>query len=425
MIRAAVVPDEGASYPSRSVALVGALDTKAPEYGYVRDRLAAAGVDAVLVDTGVLGSPGLAPDVSRDEVAAAGESTIDELAAGRDRGTAVQAMARGAAAVVERLRADGRAHGVLILGGSNAGFTMSEVAATLPFGFPKLLVATIVAGDTRPYVGTSDLTMMYPVEDIAGLNSVSRPVLARAADAIAGMVSGPAVEPPRPGLRTLGMTMFGVTTACLTALAGAAERDGWEPHVFHATGVGGRTLEAMIRSGVFDAVADVTTTELADDLLGGVCSAGPERLTAAADAGIPQVVSVGALDMANFGPRATVPDRFDGRTTLEHNPVVTLLRTDAEECAELGRRLAAKVNRSTAPAEVHLPLRGVSQISVAGAPFSDPDADAALFDAIRAGLDDRIRLVEVDADINDPAFARSLHEGLRRVTTPIREDTPA
>ncbi len=397
-----------------SVVLVGALDTKGPEYGFVRDRLASSGVPAILVDTGVLGSPSIAADIDRATVARAGGADIASLAAAQDRNDAMAAMARGAASVVRALYDQGRMSAVMILGGSNAGFVMSQVAAALPIGCPKVLVSTIVAGDTRPYVGTSDLMMMYPVVDIAGLNSISTAVLTRAADACAGMVRAPTtrVEPPAGG--SVACSMFGVTTTCVTAVRDRLAAGGSEVQVFHANGIGGHTLEATIRSGFFAAVADITTTELADELLGGVCSAGPDRLEAAAICGVPQVVSVGALDMVNFGAPGTVPERFAGRTFHAHNPNVTLMRTAEPECAELGSIIAGKLNRSVAFVEVHVPARGFSQISVPGAPFHDPAADAALIEALRAGLDPRIPLHVHDMAINDPDFAVEVTHALAR-----------
>lgn len=405
-----------------NVVLVGALDTKHAEYGFVRDRIAAAGVPCLLVDTSVLGTPGIAADVDRRSVAAAAGADHDALAAAGDRNAAVSAMARGAAAVVRDLHRDGRVAAVVVLGGSNAGFVMSEVAPVLPLGVPKVLVSTVVAGDTRPYVGTSDLTMVYPVVDIAGLNSVSTPVLARAADAVAGMVTGPPVPAPsdRP---VVGATMFGVTTACVQAVGEHLETAGAEVQVFHCTGTGGRTFESLVASGLFAAVADVTTTELADELVGGVCSAGPHRLEAATAHGVPQVVSVGALDMVNFGPRDTVPSEHARRHLLAHNPSVTLMRTSPAENAELGRTIARKLAGATAFVEVHVPRRGFSQISAPGGPFHDPDADAALIDSLHAALDPRIPLHVHDLAVNDPAFARHLGGAMDRALSSTTKGT--
>lgn len=406
------------------VILAGALDTKGEEYGFVRDRLVAAGIGVLLVDTGVLGSPRIRADVDRATVARAAGADLDALRAAEDRSDAMASMALGAASVIRGLHDGGEVAAVIVLGGSNAGFVMSQIAAALPIGCPKILVSTIVAGDTRPYVGTSDLTMMYPVVDIAGLNSISIPVLARAADACAGMVTGPPIAKRVLGTGPVACTMFGVTTACVTAVQDALVAQGDEVHVFHANGTGGRTLEAMVRSGCFAAVVDITTTELADELLGGVCSAGPRRLEAAAGLGVPQVVSVGALDMVNFGPPDTVPERFAGRLFHSHNPVITLMRTSAAECTELGAIMARKLNASTGYVEVLVPARGFSQISVEGAPFYDLDADTALIQSLQSNMDPHIPLQVVDASVNDPQFALEVTTALARSLSITEGSTP-
>lgn len=402
----------GADTPA--VVLVGSLDTKHEEYAFVRDRLAAAGLQTLMIDCGVLGRPGTTADVDRASVARAGGTDLSTLVGAGDRNDAVTTMGRGAAALVADLHTRGLVRGLIVLGGSNAGFVMSQVAPALPIGIPKVLASTIVAGDTRPYVGTSDLIMIYPVVDIAGLNSVSVPVLAKVADAMAGILAGAPLPPGSTDRQVVGCTMFGVTTACVTAIGEHLDANGVEAQVFHATGVGGRTFEAMISSGLFDAVADVTTTELADELVGGVCTAGPDRLEAAARHGVPQVVSVGALDMANFGPRDSVPPQFDHRLLFAHNPSVTLMRTDVAENTELGAIIARKLNGATAFVEVHVPSRGFSQISVEGAPFHDPAADHALIESLRTELDPRIPLHVHDLAINDPLFAQQVTAALDR-----------
>ena len=391
-----------------TVALIGALDTKGQEYAYLREQVEAAGGAALLLDTGVLGTPGVGPDVSRQQVARAGEADLDELARAGDRSAGMQTMARGASALLTRMQSDGQIQAVLAVGGSNAAYVMSVVAGALPIGFPKLLVSTIAAGDTTGYVGQTDLTLMYPVVDINGLNRISRPILRNAAAAAAGMAQRTAQgqqSTDDADAALVAVSMFGVTTACGRRLAESLTGSGHEPLTFHMTGVGGRTMEALIADGLIQAVADLTTTELADDLCGGVCTAGPDRLTAAGRAGVPQVVSLGALDMVNFGGRATVPEKYAGRLFHEHNPEVTLMRTNAEEGAELGRRLAAKLNAATGPTALLIPERGFSQISVEGMPFHDPEADAALIEALTADLDPAVVVEHFDTDINDPAVA--------------------
>ncbi|MBA8793025.1 uncharacterized protein (UPF0261 family) [Friedmanniella endophytica] len=398
-----------------TVALVGALDTKAEEYRFVRDRLRASELATLVVDVGVLGSPRLEADLSRDRVAAAGGVALDGLVDRHDRNAAMEAMATGAARLVAERQVAGEVSAVVVLGGSNAGFVMSRIAPALPFGVPKVLVSTMVAGDTRPYVGTSDLIMFAPVVDLAGLNSVSAPVLARAADAVAGMLAGAPVPPPPAGAR-IAATMVGLTTPLVTAVQQHVVAGGGELHVFHCTGTGGRAMEAMIGDGVFDAVADLTPTELVDAELGGICTAGPDRMTAAGRRGLPQLVSAGALDMINFGPRDTVPARFAGRRLHQHNPVITLVRTSPEENARIGAVIATRLNASTGPVEVLVPARGFSAIAVRGEPFHDPDADRALIAALERDLAPRIPLHVLDLAVNDPEFAAEAIATLDRLT---------
>src|SRR5829696_2918557 len=372
-----------------TVVLIGTLDTKGREYAFLRDRLREHGVETVLVDAGVLGEPKAEPDVTREEVARAGGASAAELARAGDRGAAVAAMARGAGEVVKRLQAEGRLDGVLGLGGSGGSSLVTSAMRELPVGVPKLMVSTVASGDTRPYVGESDVTMMYSVVDIAGINQISARILSNAAGAIAGMAKA---EIPEAGEEKplVGATMFGVTTPAVDAARERLEELGYEVLVFHATGAGGRSMEALMRDGFITASLDITTTELADEVVGGVLSAGPDRLEAAGFLGIPQVVSLGALDMVNFGPEDTIPKKFDGRNFYVHNPTVTLMRTTPEENAELGRRIARKLNAARGPVTLFVPLGGVSLIDAEGQPFYDPEADSALFEALRKNLDESV-----------------------------------
>jgi uncharacterized protein (UPF0261 family) len=345
-----------------TVVLIGTLDTKGDEYAFLRERLSAAGVATLLVDVGTAGPPRTEPDVGRAEVAAAGGV---DLAGLTDRGTAVQVMCAAAPVVVRRLFDEGRCDGVLAAGGSGGTAIATAAMRALPVGVPKLVVSTMASGDVSAYVDVSDVILVPAVTDVAGLNSVSARVLANAAAAMAGMVTAPPlpVAERRP---VVAATMFGVTTPAVTVAREELERRGYEVLVFHATGTGGRTMESLVEAGLVAGVLDLTTTELADDLVGGVLSAGPHRLEAAGRRGVPQVVSLGALDMVNFGPRDTVPERFAGRTLYEHNPVVTLMRTTPEECAELGRRVGARLSAATGPVALFVPLRGVSALSGEG-----------------------------------------------------------
>jgi uncharacterized protein (UPF0261 family) len=397
-----------------TVVLIGTLDTKGGEYAYLAERVREHGCDIVLVDAGILGEPSVEASVSRHEVARAAGADVEKLAAASDRGAAVETMARGAAEVAKRLRAEGRLDAVAGLGGSGGSSLVTFAMRQLPVGVPKLMVSTVASGDTRPYVGAVDVTMMYSVVDIAGLNQISEQILANAAGAIAGMAK--ATVPEEQHVRPLvGATMFGVTTPCVTAARERLEELGYEVLVFHATGTGGQSMEALMRAGFVSASLDITTTELADDLVGGVFSAGPDRLEAAGELGIPQVVSLGALDMVNFGPMDTVPEQFRGRNLYVHNPTVTLLRTTPAECAELGQRIARKLNTATGPTALFVPLEGVSAIAVAEQPFHDRAADEALFDALREHLDEQTEVHWMETDINDPAFARAMADRLHEL----------
>jgi uncharacterized protein (UPF0261 family) len=398
-----------------TVVLVGTLDTKGIEYGFLRDRLREADVDVLLVDAGVMGEPLVDPDVSREEVAGAAGVDHSELVRTADRGAAVDAMGRGAAAVLTRLHGEGRLDGAAAVGGSGNSSIAAQAMRDLPVGVPKLIVSTVASGDTRPYVGAVDVTMMYSVVDISGINQISAQILTNAAGAIAGMAK--ATVPERSDERPLiGATMFGVTTPCVTRARERLEKLGYEVLVFHATGTGGQSFEALATGGYLVGALDVTTTELADDLVGGVLSAGPDRLEAVGRSGIPQVVSLGALDMVNFGPRDTVPSQFEDRNLYVHNPTITLMRTTVEENAELGRRIADKLNGADSPTVLFVPLKGVSAIDVDGQPFRDAEADEALFGALREGIDSsKVEVHEVDADVNDPAFATAMADRLHEL----------
>ncbi len=395
----------------RTVVLVGTLDTKGDEYAYLRDRLKRHGVNTLLVDVGTVGPPRTEPDITRQEAAAAAGVDLDELTRARDRGRAVSAMARAAAAVVRRLYDEGRCAGVLAAGGSGNTAIATHAMQVLPVGVPKLMVSTVAAGDTRDYIGGSDITLMASVTDVAGINSISGRILANAAAAMAGMVTAPPVElaEQRP---LVAATMFGVTTPCVTAARESLEQRGYEVLVFHATGTGGTAMEALVESGFMTGVLDITTTELCDRLVGGVLAAGPERLEVAGRHGIPQVVSLGALDMVNFGARDTVPPQFESRNLYVHNPSVTLMRTTPQECAELGRIIAGKLSGARGPVALFIPLKGVSAIDVEGGPFHDPDADRALFEALRSNVAANVEVIELEHNINDPEFAQAMVDKL-------------
>jgi uncharacterized protein (UPF0261 family) len=396
-----------------TVVLIGTLDTKGVEYAYLRDRLLEHGVDVVVVDAGVHEPVGLAPDITRGEVAGAGGADIAELAARGDRGAAVEAMAGGAEAVIRALYAAGRLDATLALGGSGGTAIATRAMRALPVGVPKVMVSTVASGDTRPYVGAVDVTMMYSVVDIAGVNRVSARIMTNAAAAAAGMAL--AAVPVLEAKPLVAATMFGVTTPCVTRARERLEELGYEVLVFHATGAGGQSMEALAAGGFLAGVLDATTTELADDLVGGVLSAGPDRLQAAGAAGLPQVVSLGALDMVNFGPRETVPPQFEGRNLYVHNATVTLMRTTPEECAELGRRIGRKLSSATGPTALYIPLGGISMIAGPGQPFHDAAADEALVSGLRETLEPAVEVHERSEEINDPAFATAMADRLHEL----------
>lgn len=392
------------------VVLIGTLDTKGVEIAFIRQLLRDARLEALVLDAGVMGPPAVASDIPREQVFAAAGTNIDAVRRMADRGQAIEAAARGAAKVASDLYAAGKLDGILGLGGS-AGTTIATAAMrALPFGVPKLMVSTLASGQVRQYVGVRDILMMHSVVDISGLNRISRTVLSNAAMAMAGMVRARDSRHQEAGTEDkplLAATMFGVTTPCVEAACRCVEQKGYEVLVFHATGTGGLTMESFIHDSIIRGVLDLTTTELADELVGGILSAGRDRLTAAGLRGVAQVVSVGALDMVNFGPPESVPEKFKGRRFYAHNPTVTLIRTTPEENDLLGKEIAQKASAARGPTTVLFPLRGVSAIDREGQPFWWPEADAALLQSLRNWLSPHVRLFELDLHINDAEFAQA------------------
>jgi uncharacterized protein (UPF0261 family) len=397
----------------KTVLLIGTLDTKGAEYAYVRDLIQARGIKTLVVDVGTGESRFCSPDVRAEMIAEAGGSSLTVLRERADRGAAIDVMIAGARAFIRKAFDAQVFDGVLGLGGGGGTALITAAMRELPVGVPKVMVSTMASGNTAPYVDVKDITMMYSVVDIAGLNPLSRRILANAAGAIVGMVSQEV--PPSTDRPLIAATMFGVTTPCVTAARERLEAAGYEVVVFHATGSGGRAMEGLIDDGWFAGVLDVTTTEWADEVVGGVLTAGPTRLSAAGRKGVPQVVSVGALDMVNFGAPETMPAQFRERRLYRHNPSVTLMRTTAGECREIGKRIATQLNSATGPVVVMLPLRGVSMIDRDGQPFHDPDADAALFKSLRENLRTDIRVCALDAHVNDPEFAHALADELLQI----------
>lgn len=399
---------------SVTIAIVGCLDTKGEEMGFLREVIENTGNQAWVIDTGVLEPPAFEPDTTREAVAEAGGASLAELLEKKDRGFAMSIMSAGAAAITSGLFARSEIDGMIAAGGSANTTIGSRAMQALPIGFPKMLVSTLACGDVSAWVGTRDITLMYSVVDIAGINRISAVILRNAANAVVAMAAGKKEEAEnnRP---LVAASMFGVTTPCVTEARRVLEEHGFEVIVFHATGAGGRTMETLIAEGYFAGVLDLTTTELADERIGGILSAGPQRLTAAGLNGTPQVVSTGATDMVNFG--GTTPAEFDGRLFYKHNPTVTLMRTTADECGELGREIAEKVSAAKGPAAIMLPLSGVSAIDREGEAFDDPAAREALFEAIRqhpGGAE----VSELPCHINDPEFAEAC---ARRLIDLIRQ----
>ena len=398
---------------SRTVVLVGALDTKGEEFAYVRRLIEERGVGTLVVDFGVMGPPAFEPVVTRQAVMAAAGVDPRRLASGEHKDEAMRSMAAGLAVVVRQLYDEGRLDGILGMGGSSGTSIATAAMRALPVGLPKLMVSTLGGGDVTAFAGTRDIAFMPSVVDVAGLNRISRRILANAASAIAGMVQTDvsAGTDERP---LVVASMFGNTTPAVDRARGRLEAAGYEVVVFHAVGSGGRAMEGLIADGLAAGVLDITTTELADEVCGGVMSAGPDRCLAASRAGVPAVLVPGCVDMANFGAPESVPGRYVGRTLYRWNPDTTLMRTTPEENRRIGEMLGAAASAATGPVSVVLPLRGVSMLDAEGREFWDPQADAACFEAIRRSARPDVPVIEVDVHVNDPAFAdRAVQELLR------------
>lgn len=387
----------------KTVAVVGTFDTKGKELKFIKECIEEQGVATLCVHTGAY-EPLIQPDVTNEELVAAVGQTLKYLQ-DADRGTATELVSRATATLIPKLYAEGKFDGIISIGGSGGTSMATPAMRALPIGVPKVMVSTVASGDTSPYVGTSDVNMMPSVVDAEGLNDISKVIFSNAANSIAGMVKNKK-EIKSSGKPLIAATMFGVTTPCIKAAKAYLEEQGYDVLVFHATGTGGKTMEALVNQGFFKGVLDITTTEWCDQVVGGVLAAGEDRLTAAGNNAIPQVVSVGALDMVNFGPMDTVPEQYLSRNLYPHNPTVTLLRTSPEECAQIGAEIGTRLAAAKGKTTLIIPLKGVSAIDVEGGPFYDAEADKVLFDAIKekvAGTN--VKVIEMDTDINDPEFA--------------------
>lgn len=405
---------QGKENEMKTIAIAGTFDTKGDEYRYVKGLVEELGLHTLMIHTGVF-EPLFEPDVSNQEVAAAAGYDIQEIVRKKDRALATDALSKGMQAIVPKLYKEGKFDGILSFGGSGGTSMVTPAMRALPIGVPKVMVSTMASGNVSQYVGTSDIVMMPSIVDVAGLNKISKVIFRNAVLAISGMVEMKAgLKPDKEEERPLvAATMFGVTTPCIQSAKKYLEDRGYEVLVFHATGTGGRTMEALIDAGFFKGVLDMTTTEWCDEIVGGVLAAGPNRCEAAARNRIPQVVSVGALDMVNFGPMDTVPGQFADRNLYKHNPTVTLMRTTVDENVRIGEAIASKLNMASGKTALFIPLKGVSGIDGEGQPFYGPDEDKALFDTLKQDVNrEVVEIMEMDHNINDQAFAEAAAQKL-------------
>ncbi|MFN8445562.1 MAG: Tm-1-like ATP-binding domain-containing protein [Caldilineaceae bacterium] len=388
---------------NKTIVLAGAFDTKGAEYQFVKQLIEATGSQTLTIDFGVMGTAFFAPDIDRTAVATAAGAELTSLADGNHKDEAMRAMGLGLAKIVAELYTTGKLDGILAMGGSGGTSIATTAMRVLPVGVPKVMVSTIPGGNIAPYAGDKDIVFMPSVVDVSGINRISRDIYTNAAGAIVGMVD---MEKRQGDDKPLIVaSMFGNTTPCITRAREALESKGYEVLVFHATGNGGRTMESLIADGYISASLDITTTELADEVCGGALSAGPERMLAAARQGIPTVLSVGCIDMANFHGRVGVPAHYQQRKIYEWNPQVALMRTNVEENQRIGEMIAAAANASSGPVAILLPLKGVSMLDSEGQPFWDPAADAACFEAIKRNVKPTVHVIEMENNVNDPAFA--------------------
>ena len=398
----------------KTIAVAGTFDTKGKEFLYVKELIEELGLKTYMINTGVFDSE-IEVDVSNKEIAKEAGYDIDDIVSRRDRAMATEALSKGMELLIPRLYAEGKFDGIISFGGSGGTSLVTPAMRALPIGVPKMMVSTMASGNVSQYVGTSDIIMMPSIVDVAGLNKISKTIFKNAVLAIAGMVgmADKIKEVEEDEKPLIAATIFGVTTPCVDFAKEYLEERGYEVLVFHATGTGGKTMESLIDAGFFKGVLDITTTEWCDEIVGGVLGAGPNRLEAAGRNHVPQVVSVGALDMVNFGPIDTIPEKFKSRNLYKHNPTVTLMRTTVEENIKFGQKIAEKLNASFGKTVLILPLKGVSMIDAPGQPFYGSKEDEALFDTLKNNIDkDKVNIVEMDNNINEKAFAQRAAEEL-------------
>ncbi|WP_304341288.1 Tm-1-like ATP-binding domain-containing protein [Metaclostridioides mangenotii] len=388
----------------KTIAIAGTFDSKGKEYLFIKETIESLGLKTLTVNCGVFETE-FKPDISNEEVAKEVGHDIKEIAAKKDRGLATEVLCKGMKKIIPKLYAQGKFDGIISLGGSGGTSLIAPAMRALPIGVPKIIVSTVASGDVSEYVGTSDIIMYPSIVDVAGLNSISTKIFTNAASAICGMVKFE-VEQEKIEKPLIAATMFGVTTPCVDTAREYLEKHGYEVLVFHATGTGGKTMESLIGSGFFEGVLDLTTTEWCDELLGGILNAGPNRLEAAAKFNVPQVVSVGAMDMVNFGAIDTIPVKFKERNLYKHNPSTTLMRTTIEENKQLGEIIADKLNMSKSLTTLMLPLKGVSMIDLEGQAFYGKEEDEMLFNTLKSNIDsDKVDIIEMNNNINDEEFA--------------------
>lgn len=393
---------------SKTILVVGTFDTKGEEYKFCIDQIHARGLKTVAINAGTMGDKTFTSDVSAEQVAQAAGTTLQALQDANDRGNAVVTMSQGAAKLAAKMAEDGTIDGAFSMGGTGGSSIAAAVYADLPVGMPKLLISTAASGNVAPYVGVKDVTLMYSIVDVAGLNSISRQIFTNGVGAICGMVEQPA-PPVGEDKPLITATMYGVTTPCVTRVRENLEGAGYEVLVFHAVGSGGRSMEALIQGGYIKGVADITTHENIDDLVEGIHGAGPERMKAAALTGTPQIISVGALDMGTYGPLDSMPPAYKDRNVHVHNASITIMESSAEERVAAATNMVEKINMTTGPTVLFLPLRGISMMDNVDMPFHSPGAREAMFNVFRNGLDkSKVEIVELDMHINDPEFADAM-----------------
>src|SRR5512143_126813 len=395
----------------KTIVITGTLDTKGQEFAFLKELIEKEGIQTLVIDFGVMGKPFIHPDIPREEVAKAGGGNLSYLASGDHKDEAMHVMATGLTVIVRRLYEQGKLDGIIGMGGGGGTSLTTAAMRSLPMGVPKVMVSTLGGGDVSAYAGAKDITFMPSIVDVAGFNRISRLIYTNAAGAIAGMVAMSTPEATEDKSLIVA-SMFGNTTQAVDHARSIMEQNGYEVLVFHATGTGGKTMESLIADGLITGSLDITTTELADEVCGGVLSAGPDRCWAASRAGIPAVLVPGCVDMANFWGIDTVPEKYHDRNLYQWNPNVTLMRTNVEENGKMGEMIAAAANAATAPVAILLPLKGVSQLDSPGGQFWDPEADRACYDAIKRNLKPGIPVIEVDHNINDPEFSGKVAETL-------------